>query len=122
MSNQFKTLVTTSLPTTAPVRPKELQNLGIDPTGGKQARMDYATTLDDLARRARQENASSGPARLMTGARTFVLQDVSATIGHMETPTARRLREAKAKIQARDFTAAARLLQEVLAEQPAHAE
>ena len=122
MSKEFKKLVTTSLPTAAPVRPKELQHLHIDPTGGKQARMDYASTLDDLARQARQQSANSGPAKLVAGGRGFVLQEVSATFSGMETPTARRLREAKAKIQARDFAGASQLLQEVLHEQPAHAE
>jgi tetratricopeptide (TPR) repeat protein len=122
MSKEFKKLVTKSLPTAAPVRPKELQHLHIDPTGGKQARTDYASTLDDLARQARQQSANSGPAKLVAGGRGFVLQEVSGTFRGLETPTARRLREAKAKIDAGDFAGASQLLQEVLREHPAHVE
>ncbi len=103
-----------------------LPMLEFDLNSGKDSGVDYAETLSRLAREARQQQETAGSRNssslLFTDEVSFHLESVSQTFGGLETPTDRKLNEAKELINQEEYGRALELLGEVLSEHPDHHE
>ncbi|MFC1596919.1 tetratricopeptide repeat protein [Planctomycetota bacterium] len=103
---------------------RSLPRLEIDPTGGKQAGVDYTDALNRVAQEAQQQTAgaANSSSTLILDDVSFQLLSVSSTFGGIETPTDRKINQAKDLITQEKYADALTLVVEVLAEQPGHHE